>query len=142
MKQTDRFADRDMTMRYYWGLGVGHTYAHGTRESVPADENLPEDDDGVEDDTEELLLPVAEASIAQDSITVAELDPGSPAPSDIVSESEDAASDLDLEERSDSEEDSEERSDSEEDSEEDSDSSEEGSIDEEEDLESEEDMYE
>ena len=22
------FADRDMMMRYHWGLGVGHTYAH------------------------------------------------------------------------------------------------------------------
>ncbi|KJA15800.1 hypothetical protein HYPSUDRAFT_148660 [Hypholoma sublateritium FD-334 SS-4] len=25
----NRFADRDMTMRYHWGLGVGHTYSHG-----------------------------------------------------------------------------------------------------------------
>ena len=24
------FVDRDMLMRYHWGLGVGHTYAHGT----------------------------------------------------------------------------------------------------------------
>ena len=22
------FVDRDMVMRYHWGLGVGHTYAH------------------------------------------------------------------------------------------------------------------
>ena len=26
---TDRFADRDMIMRYQWGLGIGHTYSHG-----------------------------------------------------------------------------------------------------------------
>ncbi len=24
-----RFVDRDMTMRYHWGLGIGHTYSHG-----------------------------------------------------------------------------------------------------------------
>lgn len=23
-----RFVDRDMLLRYYWGMGVGHTYAH------------------------------------------------------------------------------------------------------------------
>lgn len=25
----DRFVDRDMLMRYYWGLGVGHVHSHG-----------------------------------------------------------------------------------------------------------------
>ncbi|KJA26291.1 hypothetical protein HYPSUDRAFT_133110, partial [Hypholoma sublateritium FD-334 SS-4] len=25
----NRFVDRDMVMRYHWGLGVGHTYSHG-----------------------------------------------------------------------------------------------------------------
>lgn len=24
------FADRDMVMRYYWGLGIGHAYSHAT----------------------------------------------------------------------------------------------------------------
>jgi hypothetical protein len=24
-----RFADRDMLMRYHWGLGIGHVYSHG-----------------------------------------------------------------------------------------------------------------
>ena len=24
----DRFVDRDMLLRYYWGMGIGHTYAH------------------------------------------------------------------------------------------------------------------
>jgi hypothetical protein len=24
-----RFADRDMVMRYHWGLGIGHVYSHG-----------------------------------------------------------------------------------------------------------------
>lgn len=26
---TIRFVDRDMVMRFYWGLGVGHVYSHG-----------------------------------------------------------------------------------------------------------------
>ncbi|KJA18100.1 hypothetical protein HYPSUDRAFT_145489 [Hypholoma sublateritium FD-334 SS-4] len=30
----NRFADRDMAMRYHWGLGIGHTYSHGR--SVPS----------------------------------------------------------------------------------------------------------
>jgi hypothetical protein len=25
---TISFVDRDMVMRYHWGLGVGHTYSH------------------------------------------------------------------------------------------------------------------
>lgn len=25
----NRFADRDMLMRYHWGLGIGHTYSNG-----------------------------------------------------------------------------------------------------------------
>jgi hypothetical protein len=24
-----RFVDRDMVMRYHWGMGVGHVYSHG-----------------------------------------------------------------------------------------------------------------
>ncbi|KAF9230744.1 hypothetical protein BU15DRAFT_83245 [Melanogaster broomeanus] len=28
----NRFVDRDMVMRYHWGLGVGHTYTHGNSE--------------------------------------------------------------------------------------------------------------
>ncbi|RDB25047.1 hypothetical protein Hypma_007810 [Hypsizygus marmoreus] len=27
----NRFVDRDMVMRYYWGLGVGHVYSHGSQ---------------------------------------------------------------------------------------------------------------
>jgi hypothetical protein len=27
----NRFVDRDMLMRYHWGLGVGHVYSHGQR---------------------------------------------------------------------------------------------------------------
>ena len=26
-----RFVDRDMVMRYHWGLGIGHVYAHVKR---------------------------------------------------------------------------------------------------------------
>ncbi|KJA13356.1 hypothetical protein HYPSUDRAFT_115550, partial [Hypholoma sublateritium FD-334 SS-4] len=28
MYYVNRFADRDMTMRYHWGLGIGHMYSH------------------------------------------------------------------------------------------------------------------
>ncbi|KJA21107.1 hypothetical protein HYPSUDRAFT_141225, partial [Hypholoma sublateritium FD-334 SS-4] len=34
----NRFADRDMVMRYHWGLGIGHTYSHGPKN--PSQENL------------------------------------------------------------------------------------------------------
>ena len=29
------FVDRDMLMRYHWGLGVGHMYAHSTASTGP-----------------------------------------------------------------------------------------------------------
>src|ERR1700722_2291156 len=32
-----RFVDRDMMMRYHWGLAVGHTYGHRLSESNPPD---------------------------------------------------------------------------------------------------------
>jgi hypothetical protein len=31
-----RFVDRDMVMRYHWGLGVGHVYGHHPRSSTEA----------------------------------------------------------------------------------------------------------
>jgi hypothetical protein len=33
---TLRFVDRDMLMRYHWGLGIGHVYSHGQRADAPA----------------------------------------------------------------------------------------------------------
>ena len=39
---TDRFADRDMIMRYHWGIGIGHTYSHGICLSThPSTESIP-----------------------------------------------------------------------------------------------------
>ena len=35
-----RFVDRDMLMRYHWGLGVGHTYSHVSDHSEPNDESI------------------------------------------------------------------------------------------------------
>jgi hypothetical protein len=32
-----RFVDRDMVMRYYWGMGVGHAYSHEQTAVVPTD---------------------------------------------------------------------------------------------------------
>jgi len=31
-----RFVDRDMLMRYHWGLGVGHIYSHVQRANGPS----------------------------------------------------------------------------------------------------------
>ena len=35
-----RFVDRDMLMRYHWGLSVGHTYSHVSDHSEPNDESI------------------------------------------------------------------------------------------------------
>ena len=35
-----RFVDRDMLLRYYWGLGVGHTYSHARDHSEHNDESI------------------------------------------------------------------------------------------------------
>jgi hypothetical protein len=32
----DRFVDRDMIMRYHWGLAIGHTYMHGDSQVDPS----------------------------------------------------------------------------------------------------------
>ncbi|RXW14870.1 hypothetical protein EST38_g10985 [Candolleomyces aberdarensis] len=44
----NRFVDRDMIMRYHWGLGVGHRYSHN---HAPAS-NLVDDDTSAVDDHE------------------------------------------------------------------------------------------
>jgi hypothetical protein len=36
------FVDRDMVMRYHWGLAVGHTYAH-EKENTESTDIHPED---------------------------------------------------------------------------------------------------
>lgn len=55
------FVDRDMLMRYHWGLGVGHTYSHGdspnssegpglnARAEAPSDQ----EEEGMQSDTEQ-----------------------------------------------------------------------------------------
>ena len=40
------FVDRDMVMRYHWGLGVGHTYVHGIDNEVPQNETSNGDNRG------------------------------------------------------------------------------------------------
>ena len=37
-----RFVDRDMVMRYHWGLGVGHVYTHNQRveAGIPRDQEI------------------------------------------------------------------------------------------------------
>lgn len=48
-----RFADRDMIMRYHWGLAVGHVYAHEkTTDAEPlgqASDSLPHGYEGEEE---------------------------------------------------------------------------------------------
>ena len=51
-----RFADRDMLMRYHWGLAVGHIYSHPERDSQVTAQQLDPDiqdiqasaDDGID----------------------------------------------------------------------------------------------
>jgi len=45
---TLRFVDRDMVMRYHWGMAVGHVYTHATpnnicRQATTTDENTTGD---------------------------------------------------------------------------------------------------
>jgi hypothetical protein len=48
----DRFADRDMLMRYLWGFAVGHTYAHQRKHLVREgdSEQDKDEDQGVYDE--------------------------------------------------------------------------------------------
>jgi hypothetical protein len=86
-----------MAMRYYWGLGIRHMYAHGARGSVDVGKNALEVND---EDVEVTGRHEASCTTAQESPLTgdiaAELNPGSPVPS-IASDSDVAASDLDVE---------------------------------------------
>jgi hypothetical protein len=49
------FADRDMVMRYYYGLGVGHTYAHEeASKSASTYQPMAEGLERIEEDDEEI----------------------------------------------------------------------------------------
>lgn len=41
------FVDRDMLMRYHWGLAVGHVYTHGsqTTPNAPRSQSQPQDEE-------------------------------------------------------------------------------------------------
>lgn len=47
-----RFVDRDMLMRFYWGMGVGHTYSHGEQENVEEDNDFI-DEESADETSEE-----------------------------------------------------------------------------------------
>ncbi|KJA18172.1 hypothetical protein HYPSUDRAFT_205550 [Hypholoma sublateritium FD-334 SS-4] len=69
----NRFADRDMVMRFHWGLGIGHTYSHGKARShdgstTPTSPS-PSSDGGQDSDIEE---------VEQDSEDDDALDPQEP----------------------------------------------------------------
>jgi hypothetical protein len=97
------FADRDMAMRYYWGLGVGHTYAHGERDPAPdnggaSEHNDPdEEDEGVPGEAEGQEYQASNSTAVWESgdpTAAAELDPGSRPPS-VASDCDDASSGTD-----------------------------------------------
>lgn len=51
---TIRFVDRDMVMRFYWGLGVGHVYSHeeakldgGSEDQIMESEDEEDEEDDV-----------------------------------------------------------------------------------------------
>lgn len=53
-KLTIRFVDRDMVMRFYWGLGVGHVYSHedaildgGSEDQIMESEDEEDEEDSV-----------------------------------------------------------------------------------------------
>ncbi|KAF5314748.1 hypothetical protein D9611_007063 [Ephemerocybe angulata] len=67
----NRFVDRDMIMRYHWGLGVGHKYSHKDAPTKPPGE---ESEAGSPE-----IAPVEEGSDVEDALMIqadAALDPG------------------------------------------------------------------
>ena len=48
-----RFVDRDMVMRYHWGLAVGHAYAHEKGDTVSMDVHTEEREPGIHPEVEE-----------------------------------------------------------------------------------------
>lgn len=68
-----RFVDRDMVMRFHWGLGIGHLYSHqrgadslashpgeGINITLTDDEETVEDDGEIEED-EEVVIAMSES---------------------------------------------------------------------------------
>lgn len=47
-----RFVDRDMLMRYCWGMGVGHAYSHGEQEPGSMEEGMDFKDEELEAEDE------------------------------------------------------------------------------------------
>lgn len=59
IKSINSFVDRDMVMRFYWGLGIGHAYSHQTQTTdVPMKVLM---DEAQEDEVE--VLDEAEANM-------------------------------------------------------------------------------
>ena len=50
--ECSRFADRDMAMRYHWGLGIGHKYSHGQDHLNDCHCPIPQTSRSTDDDTE------------------------------------------------------------------------------------------
>jgi hypothetical protein len=69
MNHKQRFADRDMVMRFHWGLGVGHTYSHDVHNNAtsmwPISQTPAGQSDlrGYEDDSSPTQLTGADATV-------------------------------------------------------------------------------
>ena len=49
IKYETRFVDRDMVVRYHWGIGVGHTYSHQSLHDTRAQASPSSQDNVAED---------------------------------------------------------------------------------------------
>jgi hypothetical protein len=73
-----RFADRDMVMRYHWGLGIGHVYSHSqapnrdasTMASAESNSRYPSDNSELEPEAnntvENILDPTVMVTLQED----------------------------------------------------------------------------
>ncbi len=75
LKNISGFADRDMTMRYHWGMGIGHMYSHGQvvhsqQYSAPVGEEDPDiaQEEAVEEDRVAKAPEAAQEEVPEDQI--------------------------------------------------------------------------
>ena len=79
MNHNQRFADRDMVMRFHWGLGVGHTYSHDVHNNATSTWPASQSDlRRYEDDSSPALLAGADAVLSESTNFSNNLDDSSP----------------------------------------------------------------
>jgi hypothetical protein len=70
LSQVFRFVDRDMLMRYHWGLAVGHVYSHARWPNIPANsitESSADEWDAMNEDVHESRVQDQDATSNTDS---------------------------------------------------------------------------